>query len=44
VFVSAVHLTDDLDGLARLVVEGEEEDRRVHDARRFVIESAKQLR
>src|SRR6266576_302962 len=43
VFGPAVHLTDDLDGLARLVVEGEEEDRGIHHARRLVVESAEQL-
>ena len=42
-FFAAVDLTDDLDGLARLVVQGKEEDRRVHHARGLLVESAEQL-
>jgi len=41
---SAVHLADDLDGLTRFVVEGEEEDRRIHHAGALLIESSEQLR
>src|SRR5712692_4820282 len=41
---AAVHLTDDLDGLTHLVVEGEKKHRRIHHARSLVIESAEQLR
>jgi len=37
---TAVHLANDLDGLARLVIEGEQEDGRVDDTRCLVIESA----
>src|SRR4029077_8304983 len=44
VLVSSVHLADDLDGLARLVVEGEEEDGGVHHPRGLVVESPEQLR
>jgi len=41
---AAVHLTHDLHRLTRLVVEGEEKDRRVHDALGLFVESAEQLR
>jgi len=41
---AAVHLTHDLHGLARLVVEGEEKHRGIHHARSLVIESTEQLR
>ena len=40
----AVHLADDLHGGARLVVEREEKDRRIHHARSLFMESAEQLR
>ena len=36
VFLAAVHLADDFHRLARLVVHGEEKDRRVHHPRRLV--------
>jgi len=42
-FLASVHLTDDVHGLARVVVSGEEEDRRIHDARGLVVKSAEQL-
>ena len=40
---AAVHLADDLHRLARLVVEGEEKDRRIHHALGLFMESAEQL-
>src|SRR5438034_3184141 len=41
---AAIHLADDLDGLTRLVVEREEEYRRVHDAGSLLVEGAEELR
>src|SRR3990170_4887499 len=43
VLLSAVHLTDDVHGLADFVVQSEEEDRCVHHARRLVVERAEEL-
>ena len=40
---SAVDLTDDMHGLADVVVQSEEEDRGVHHARRLVIQRAEEL-
>ena len=40
---TAIHLTDDLHGLARFVVDGEEEDRGVHRSRGLLIERAEEL-
>jgi len=44
VFDVAVDLSNNLDGLSHLVVEGEEEDRPVHGARDLVMESAEEPR
>ncbi len=40
---AAVHLADDLHGRIRLVVEGEEKDRRIHYSRGLVMENAEEL-
>ena len=39
----AIDLTDDLDRLTRIVVEGEHEDGRVHDARALLVQGPEQL-
>ena len=40
---ATVHLPDDLNGFTRFVVQREEEDRRVHDARGLFVEGVEQL-
>ena len=39
----AIDLTDDLDRLTRIVVEGEHEDGRVHDARALLVKGPEEL-